>query len=162
MAPQLVPAEDDWHEWREGPAPRRTKGRTRVLVHLTEAKDGRFHLDGLRIDGPVSASLLRSVPVGRIEAAANAQFHQAAPPPGRGRPTAAKIPATYRSDAVQGYPDAFYEVVGKAYQALAGASTKPVADLAAANDVPVTTAQRWVREARRRRKLPPGRPGKAG
>lgn len=161
MAPQLVPADGGWHEWRDGTTPPRRRGRSRVLVHLTEARDGRVHLDGLRIDGPVSASLLRSVPVGRIEAAANAQFHGGAPA-GKGRATSARIPNSLRAGSPQGYPDGFYEVVGKAYQALARSSSKPVADLADANDVPVTTAQRWVREARRRGKLPPGRPGKAG
>ena len=160
MAPQLLPADKGWHEWREGPAPR-GKNKTRVLVHLTEARDGRFHLDGLRIEGSVSASLLRSIPVGRIEAAANAQFHGGVAQ-GKGRAVNARIPNSLRSNAVQGYSDGFYETVGRAYQSLARSSSKPVADLATANDVPVTTAQRWVREARRRGKLPPGRPGKAG
>jgi hypothetical protein len=41
-------------------------------------------------------------------------------------------------------------------------SPRPVADLATANEVPVSTAQRWVKEARRRGLLAPGHPGKAG
>ena len=159
MAPQLVPDAGGWHEWRDGRSPGRGRNRSRVLVHLTEARDGRLNLDGLRIDGSVSASQLRSIPVGRIEAAANAQFHGSA---GKGATAPARIPARLRASTAQGYQDNFYEVVGKAYQALARSSSKPVADLAEANEVPVTTAQRWVREARRRGKLPPGRPGKAG
>lgn len=48
------------------------------------------------------------------------------------------------------------------YRRLAATSPRPVADLARDNAVPVTTAQRWVKEARRRGMLAPGRPGKAG
>ncbi len=47
-------------------------------------------------------------------------------------------------------------------QTLAHTSPHPIAALAAANDVPHTTAQRWVRESRQRGLLPPGRPGKSG
>jgi hypothetical protein len=161
MAPQLLPEKDGYYEWREGPT--RGRNRPKVLVHLSKARDGRLHVDGLRIDGAVSASLLRSIPVGRIEAAANAQLHPAggAAKPGS-RPPSAKIPARFRTNPAGGYHDDFYGVVAKAYQGLAGTSARPVAELADANDVPVTTAQRWVREARRRGKLPPGRPGKAG
>jgi hypothetical protein len=134
-----------------------------MFVHLSEAKDGRLHVDGLRIDGAVSASLLRSVPVGRIEAAANAQLHATAgSAKAASRPPSARIAARLRNNTGGGYADDFYAAVAKAYQGLAGSSARPVAELAAANEVPVTTAQRWVREARRRGKLPPGRPGKAG
>jgi transposase-like protein len=41
-------------------------------------------------------------------------------------------------------------------------TARPVAELAGANEVPVATAQRWVKEARRGGLLAPGRPGKAG
>ena len=61
-----------------------------------------------------------------------------------------------------GYPDAFYVAVAAVYRQLAATSPRPVADLARDNAVPVTTAQRWVKEARRRGMLGPGRPGKAG
>jgi hypothetical protein len=37
-----------------------------------------------------------------------------------------------------------------------------VVALAEANDVPVTTAQRWIRVARLRGMLPPGRQGTSG
>jgi len=36
------------------------------------------------------------------------------------------------------------------------------ANLAEANGVPVSTVHRWVKEARRRGFLPPGRPGRSG
>jgi transposase-like protein len=88
-------------------------------------------------------------------------MHASAPdaPPRR---TGATIPARLRTNAVRGYPDAFYDAIASAYRHLAASSPRPVAELAEANGVPVTTAQRWVKEARRRRLLAPGHPGKAG
>lgn len=159
MDPQLLPAGGEWFEWRDGSPGRR--GTPKVFVRVAEDADGRFRLQGLRIDGPVSAELLRSIPIGRVEAVANRQLHAAGPPRRRRRPDA-RIPDSLRASAVRGYPDPFYDAVASAYQQLIGTSAKPVAELAAANGVPVTTAQRWVREARRRGKLPPGRPGKSG
>jgi hypothetical protein len=160
MAARLVPLDDDWHAWvDDGPAP--AGAPVTVRVRVDEGDDGRLHLVDLHVEGRVSAEVLRSIPIGRIEAAANAQLHASAPdrPPGRARAT---IPARLRTNAVRGYPDAFYDAVASAYRHLAATTHRPVAALAAANDVPVSTAQRWVKEARRRRLLAPGRPGKAG
>jgi hypothetical protein len=160
MAARLVPLDDDWHAWvDDGPAP--GGGPVTVRVRVDEGDDGRLHLVDLHVEGRVSAEVLRSIPIGRIEAAANAQLHASAPdrPPGRARAT---IPARLRTNAVRGYPDAFYDAVASAYRHLAATTHRPVAALATANGVPVSTAQRWVKEARRRRLLAPGRPGKAG
>jgi Arc/MetJ family transcription regulator len=157
VTPRLHSIDDEgWFEWLEPPA-----GRTRIFVRIEEAADGRQTLGGVRIEGHVSADLLRSIPIGRIEAAANALLHPDASPP-TARRRSARIAATLRANAVQGYPDTFYDAVATAYRHLVTRSSSPIADLATANDVPVTTAQRWVREARRRGKLPPGRAGKAG
>ena len=128
-------------------------------MRVAARPDGRLRLAALQVDGPVSAGTLRAIPVGRIEAAANAQLQ--ATPTAAHRPKA-RIAASLRSNAVRGYPDAFYDAVASVYRHLAGTSSRPVGDIAAANDVPVTTAQRWVKEARRRGLLPPGQPGKAG
>lgn len=130
-------------------------------MQVGEGDDGRLHLVGLHVEGALSAEALRSIPVGRIEAAANAQLHASAPdaPPRR---AAATIPARLRTNAVRGYPDAFYDAVASAYRHLSATTPRPVVELAAANGVPVTTAQRWVKEARRRLLLAPGRAGKAG
>jgi hypothetical protein len=156
MASRFRALEDGWYEWLDQP-------RRAVAVHVRVAArdDGRLHLSGLRLDGMVSAELLRSVPVGRIEAAANAELRAAAPDGPRRRPRA-RIAATLRSNAVRGYPDSFYQAVATTYRNLASTSPRPVADLATANEVPVSTAQRWVKEARRRGLLAPGHPGKAG
>jgi hypothetical protein len=153
MPPPLRPADDGSFEWLDSPAG------SRVHVELDQADDGRFHVSRLTIEGsPLAAEHLRAVPVGRIEAAANAMFH--------GEPASfrkpAKISDRLRQNAGRGYSDSFYDAVAGGYQALVASSSRPISDLAESNDVPLTTAQRWVREARRRGKLPPGRSGKAG
>jgi len=141
--------DDGWFAWLDDPT---------IKVRFEPDAEGRIRIAALQVDGPVSAGSLRSIPVGRIEAAANAQLHLA---DATKRPKA-KIAASLRSNAVQGYPDAFYDAVASVYRHLAGVSSRPVGEIADANDVPVTTAQRWVKEARRRGLLPPGSPGKAG
>ena len=54
-------------------------------------------------------------------------------------------------------PDEFYRQVAKAYQTLAGMDRRPAVILADKNRVPVTTVHRWVKEARARGFLAPGR-----
>lgn len=156
---RLEPLDDDWLAWVDHG---RRSPRTSVRVRVAEGGDGRLHVIDLHVEGAVSAEVLRSIPIGRIEAAANAQLHASAPEAPPRRAARATIPARLRTNAVRGYPDAFYDAVAAAYRGLATSSPRPVADLADANDVPVTTAQRWVKEARRRSLLAPGRPGKAG
>lgn len=59
-------------------------------------------------------------------------------------------------------PDAFYQRVADAYREYAPVTSKPGARIAEEAGVPIGTARGWIREARRRGKLPPGRKGKAG
>ena len=149
---------DHWYAWTDG-----VPEDGELRVHAAVQHDGRYHLDAIGYEGPVSASLLRTIPVGRIEAAVNALARHGHEP-GRGR-TEARVPDQLRDRSERsepGYPDEFYEVIARAYRLLAADSARPVVDIAEANDVPVTTAQRWVKEARRRELLPPGRRGKAG
>jgi transposase-like protein len=54
-------------------------------------------------------------------------------------------------------PDGFYRQVAEAYSWLAGRSRHPASDLARENEVGTTTVHRWVKEARRRGLLGPGR-----
>lgn len=175
MPAHLRPLDDGWHEWHDDTVPDRwVEGASpSVRVRLGEGDDGRLHLVEMHVGaaGQLSAELLRSIPVGRIEAAANAQLHPSAPEAGEGPaagigagPGSLRLPDELRiGDAPgRGYPDMFYGAVAATYRLLAAASPRPVADLAGANEVPVTTAQRWVKEARRRGHLAPGRPGKAG
>jgi hypothetical protein len=184
MRGRLYPVEDDWCEWRQEPALPGT-----VLVQVTADPRGRLILTGLRIEGAPTAELLRAIPVGRIEAAANAQLSVvddaivAAAPPGRRNAPAAREPhlsddgweapdplraALRRSRPVSmprtgtRRPDDFYRGIARAYLDLAQTSARPAAELAETHHVPATTAHRWIKEARRRGFLPPGRPGKAG
>ncbi|MEX0753993.1 MAG: hypothetical protein WD556_02605 [Actinomycetota bacterium] len=53
------------------------------------------------------------------------------------------------------YPDSFYFKVARAFQLRAGVSARPVQDIAEASDVPVSTLNRWIREARARGLLLP-------
>jgi len=158
-AAHLVALDDGWHEWRDVPPGVEPELPT-VRVRVAEGEDGRIHLVDLHVGGMVSAEVLRSIPVGRIEAAANAQLHPSAPDEVAGWPQATLTPAL-REDG-RGYADDFYTEVAVAYRHLAATTHRPVAHLADANNVPVSTAQRWVKEARRRSLLAPGRPGKAG
>jgi hypothetical protein len=66
-----------------------------------------------------------------------------------------KVPAGAKSDG-------FYRQVASVYGALAATSNRPAVELAEANGVPVTTAHRWINEARRRGFLPPGQKGRRG
>jgi hypothetical protein len=59
-------------------------------------------------------------------------------------------------------PPSFYRQVAAVYTRLAAQSHRPVVELAEANQVPWSTAQRWVKEARRRGFLPPGQKGRRG
>jgi len=147
----LVPHDDDWFEWLHD-------ANHSVRVRLGEAEDGRLHVAAIHIDGndlPISASTLRSVPVGRIEAHANAQQH------GEGHPNAT-IPTRLLTFEGRGRSDDFYAHVAAVYRQLVTETHEPAAHLARANNVPKTTAHRWIKEARSRGHLPPGRPGKAG
>ncbi len=148
---------DGWYAWLDG-----TRDGVAVHVKFGRRADGRLHIAGLRLEGAVSAEVLRSIPVGRIEAAANAQLVTPGAKPRKTEAAVARIPDEFRDNAVRGYPDAFYDSIAAAYRSLVATTSKPVSELANANDVPVTTAQRWVKEARRRGLLAPGHPGKAG
>jgi hypothetical protein len=183
---RLFPVGGEWYEWRQEPALAAT-----VHVRVESSPGGRLVLTGLRIDGPPSAELLRALPVGRIEAAANAQLAAVddvivpAPTPARRRrrPTGPPNGASggWETTDVEralrrtlgsagpagvppprGRPDLFYRQIAEVYLDFAQVSHRPAADLADTHRVPVTTAHRWIKEARRRGFLPPGRPGKSG
>lgn len=181
MRGRLFPVTEDWYEWRQDPPLAGT-----VQVRVGVSAGGRLVLTGLRIDGIPTAELLRAIPVGRIEASANAQLAVVAEPIGtppvvntRRRPVAPPVAADVGWETVEpalavarsasapevrlrGRPDLFYRQVADVYLDFAQASARPACDLADKHGVPVSTAHRWVKEARRRGFLPPGRPGKSG
>ena len=156
-----------------------------VRVRFGERADRRFEALDVwvsRAQG-VSASALRAVPLAKIEAAVNRpetaelirgkmQEEWAMPEPefvalrNRLASTAPakldlsvwplpfaqlEIPTTHKK------PDEFYRRVAEAYQTLAGMDRRPAVILAQKNRVPVTTVHRWVKEARARGFLAPGR-----
>jgi DNA-directed RNA polymerase specialized sigma24 family protein len=59
-------------------------------------------------------------------------------------------------------PEEFYPRVAAAYAEYAPRTRAPAKEIATEAGVPVTTAHRWIREARRRGFLTPARKGKAG
>ncbi len=59
-------------------------------------------------------------------------------------------------------PEEFYPRVAAAYSEYAPRTRAPAKEMAAEAGVPITTAHRWIREARRRGFLTPARKGKAG
>lgn len=174
-----------WFRWTPDPEPG-----TEVRVHL-ESIDGRQRIARIEISGEISAKALRSIPVGRIEATANSLFDGGdagalgpdaeltprtrisvdggwevhtdevhdRPEPQSQPPASLLLPDTQPHERK---PEHFYEAVAALYRSLAIDSSRPAAMIAEANDVPVTTVHRWVKEARRREFLPPGRSGAAG
>ena len=68
-------------------------------------------------------------------------------------------PRIHRPDGPR-YDDSFYEAVAKVYLWHVKRRLPPAPVLAEANDVELTTAHRWIKEARRRGLLPPGTRGK--
>lgn len=177
---------DGWLRWTPDPAPDVT-----LRVQL-EPEGGRQRIARLELEGEVSAKVLRSIPLGRIEASANVVFghdsqtgsttHSSVNDDRRevrsrggweldddGELHEAPVHSTRsRSLVLDGAaprtrkPEHFYENVAELYRELAVESSKPSVLIAEANDVPVTTVHRWVKEARRRELLPPGRTGTAG
>ena len=59
-------------------------------------------------------------------------------------------------------PDWFYQEVANQYGRLVAASNRPATEMAEVHGIPVTTVHRWVKEARRRGFLGPGRKGRRG
>lgn len=154
-----------------------------VYVRFGVAESGRLDVVELRVVAPagVAAELLRRVPLGRIESMANSpeqadairasveaasEVERTIGPAGdladheemsvsmerrTRRGLKLRIPSGPRR------PDDFYRQVAVAY-ATAARTTRGAAEaIAAANDVPVTTVHRWMKEARRRGVAGPAR-----
>jgi hypothetical protein len=75
-------------------------------------------------------------------------------------PAAAERPRLTRPDGTD--PDGFAARVAAAYREYALKTRAVAVEMAQEADVPVPTARSWIREARRRGKLPQGRPGRTG
>jgi hypothetical protein len=127
---------------------------------------------GLRAGG-FASSLLREIPILRIEAAINQTAHRQVLadrmsdyPPTADLPGGARFrilptkPNTMdrRSLAIAdpgGYrkPDEFYRQVADLFLYQAAVSARPAHDIAEANGIPVATVHRWIREAKARKVL---------
>lgn len=192
---------DGWYRWEPAPHPE-----VELRVRIQPSPSGRMVVAGVHLEGPVGSDVLRSVPLGRIEACANAQLggwstamRSAAPATVRPAPAvrtsdggweppssserirgaalvgaAAALASPLGAGAAagaalaagaarrRGKPDAFYRGIADEYRDLSSSTSRPAVEIATRHDVPVSTAHRWVKEARRRGFLPPGQAGKAG
>lgn len=125
-----------------------------IYAKWTEAEDGRIYLSGLCLPHlPITADLLRSVPVGRLENLPRADNPSS-------RVAVEELPTLRRNQGED--PSAFAERVAKYYRAFSQLSSKPAKLISEHSEVPLPTVHGWIREARLRGKLPPGRKGKAG
>jgi len=145
-----------------------------VVAHfVSDGEGGRLRVDALFVASPtLDSGMLRSISIPAFEAWANTPVGREA----MGRVfsrTGAERAADLRPGSVGrkrarlkvppgAKPDSFYAKVAEVYRELAGWSNRPAVELAEANGVPITTAHRWVKEARRRGHLPPGRKGRRG
>jgi hypothetical protein len=148
-----------------------------VLARLESGDHGRLHVAELHVSSSsrVSSDLLRRIPLGSLEAMANApaaakMIRPTLDVPGA-EPAAVQRPggATYPTPTVLSLnvpkgrkSEGFYERVAEVYTSLAQRSRRPAADIAEACDTPVVTVHRWVAEARKRGYLPPAERGRRG
>ena len=179
-----------WVSWRSNLWPGLT-----VYTKFEESADGRMDVVSLLVDGPVTSSALKQMPVRKWEglfnqpsnanilrerlrlpgpdvlAVASGFFPLPTGGTGEGPRTVPAITGTVnaveradRSSAsgtarqvddyrikipvTRPYPDEFYAKVADLY--LSTEANRPAVEIAEANDVPLTTAHRWIREARKR------------
>jgi len=147
-------------------SPPTTRGRTETALEVKEVRVTTGH----RTAG-FASSLLREIPILRIEAAINQTAHrrvltkrtpdgslltQDLPGGQRFRTPPSMTTAMDRLslsiDDPGGYrkPDRFYRQVADLYLHQAAVSSRPAHDLAEANGTPVATVHRWIREAKAR------------
>lgn len=155
-----------------------------VSARFAEGAGGRLELVELHMGrgGAITGEILRRVNPGRLEAAANSpdvaaelrlrisqgkgsssaghRFLEAIEP--KDSVPESEIPSMTPSirlavPEARKKPDEFYRSVAASFAFLSRQSEQPARDLAEANEVPVTTVHRWVKEARRRGLLAPAR-----
>ncbi|MFD8559116.1 hypothetical protein ACFV1N_17685 [Streptosporangium canum] len=155
--PAYEPGSDEMWD-RLGPDWRAIDGvRADVRVYVTWSDEGgRSAVSGLCIKGtPVSADLLRSIPVSRLENLPAALGHATS----QEDFLSELVPLVRRKGDD---PEEFAARVAYYYRMFAATTDKPALALANHSGVPLGTARGWIREARLRGKLPPGVKGKPG
>jgi hypothetical protein len=121
----------------------------------------------------IDSTMWRAVPLGRIENLANEpdnrkllldHLHEEIPEQVLGRPRRTRLPIKLPAHPQRGdYGDKFYDRVAVAYRFFVAHDKKPAKEIAADAGVPLSTATRWIREARRRGFLAPaGAKGRTG
>ena len=151
-------------------------------MHLTQRDDGRWVVDELYLHAQeLTPTMLRRVPIARADAMVSL-IEQGDGPDfeyylkmGPGEPSLgelqkraelAEMPGFKRRDRLTrpdgSDPSGFYAQVAAAHRDFVAKNLPPGEGIAAEAGVPVTTAHRWIREARLRGYLPPGRRGRAG
>jgi hypothetical protein len=137
-------------EWQavDGIAP----GVPRVYVMWGTKADGRPMVSGICIAGEVTTDVLRAIPVSRLE-----NLRAALNEPRRSR---FELPPLVRGK--EDDPDEFAGRVAFYYKVFAASTSRPAVEIAEHSKVPVGTVRGWIREARLRGKLPPGKQGRAG
>ncbi len=148
-------------------------------VRFQSGPDGHLVVTDVHVHGPeVTPALLRAIPLARIQAATIGRplsvWENWADTLHGGTERIAELPAALAaalteraarerlSRPVGTFPEDFYPRVAAAYAEYAPRTKAPAKAIATEAGVPVTTAHRWVREARRLGHLPPGRKGKVG
>lgn len=163
-----------------------------IYLRVELAGDDRWVISELYVppaDGPMTTDDLRRIPLGRIEARCNdpdsrrrltfvattgtehvsledmailkAPHHGSRPM--ERRPTLRQSQLRLRvPDGRRDYGDDFYRRVAEIYRRLVDEGRPPAPTIAEANAVPLSTAQRWAKESRRRGFLSAGRTGKVG
>jgi hypothetical protein len=137
-----------------------------VFFRSSRAEDGRPIITELRIVNPagVNAGDLRQLRLGPIEgflASINKMVDSYRTVVAATEPLQ-RITWDLRAPSVRPYPDEFFKTVAESYLACLQISNSPAPVLAAAWSVPVTTVHGWIKQARARGFLPPGRKGKVG
>ena len=142
---------------------------------------GRLHVRTMHVNAtlPVTAAILRQIPIGRLEAAINARpplrelavesAGKADQAPAAPQRSSAGDPIPIAADPSRGPltrpdgtdPEEFYSRVAQAYLDLVAHTNRPAVEIADEANVPVATARRWIHEARRRGALPHGHQGRA-
>jgi len=157
-----------------------------VFIRFDEDERGRLFICDFRILRPegISTATLRDIPLGQIEAMANSpglaplvreslkaprpeevtsdeQFWgdraAAGPVPFELSPEVRRVFGILPIPETRRYPDEFYREVARTYAVLAAGGRDPAQQLSRKNNVPPATVHRWLREARRRGFLAPGR-----
>jgi hypothetical protein len=149
-------------------------GRIETFVNSDDSVRNRLNMAGPLLRTAVSHFLVHSAPRGTwVDGMLRSQFTDSGEPfvqeldnfgapDGLGSLLLEAPDATLEVPTRRPYPDDFFAAVAAVYRVLLGGVHNPTGFIADQNHVPLTTAQRWVREARSRGHLPKASHGKAG